>query len=240
MEIDTDIKNTPTEPQPEVKTPSSGVTVSDSVRSRADTSESDGRQDKTWRDNLNIGIALIGLFIIGFQAWIMYRQTGIMRTQTNIMDHSLRVSERAYVGIASLSANFELGEVVIMLQNIGSVPAKSIKLYAEEVRATPSTEMGSGSKIYEKLDGSTFSWEAGAVQLFPGAPMRVAVPLRGFKPEEVDAIMHKRETLYVFGRIEYEDGFGNPDSTVFAFEYNPPQRDGWTAHSDLSQFFKRK
>lgn len=238
MNIETDIKNEPAGSQANVLTPGSDVTVQDRVANLAKPVENP--QERSWRDNLNIGIALIGLVIIGFQAWIMYRQTGIMTNQSNIMDHSLRVSERAYVGIASLSANWESREVVVMLHNIGNVPAKAIKLQAEEIRATPSTEIATGSKVYEKLDGSTFPWGAGDVQLFPGTPMRVAIPLRGFKPEELDAILKKQENLYVFGRIEYEDGFGGRDSTVFAFEYSPPQPDGWTAHSDLSQVFKQE
>jgi hypothetical protein len=237
MSTQTDIKNAPPGAQGEIKTSGSDAAVSPAVVDRSDATER--RQEHTWRDNLNIGIAVLGLVIIAIQAWIMFRQTELMTNQTNIMDQTLRVSERAYVGIASLSVNWEEREVVVMLQNIGNVPAKAIKLQAEEVRATPSTDITTGSKVYDKLDGSTFPWDAGDVQLFPGTPMRVAIPLRGFRPEEVDAISKKRERVYIGGKIEYDDGFGKIDSTVFAFEYNPPPNEGWTAHSDLSRFFKQ-
>lgn len=238
MKIENDIQNVPVVQGEAVRTLDSDAPVPVSTGAPSDTADREGHGN--WRDNFNVVIAVIGVVIIGFQGWIMYRQTGLMTKQTSLMDQTLRVSERAYVGIESLKADWEAREVVIMLQNIGNVPAKAIKLQAEEIRATPSTELATGSKVYEKLDGSTFPWGAGAVQLFPGTPMRVAIPLRDFKPEEVDAILKKQENLYVFGRIEYEDGFGGRDSTVFAFEYSPPQPDGWTAHSDLSQVFKQK
>jgi hypothetical protein len=238
MRIETDIQNANAAPQQEVKTTPLDATVSEPAVNPIMTSEQP--REKTWRDNLNIIIAVIGLLIIAFQAWIMYRQTAIMTKQTAIMDQTFRVGERAYVGIASLSPKWQAGEVEITLQNIGQVPAKAIKVEAQEIRGTPSgSDTVTGSRIYDRLDGSTFGWGAGDVQLFPGTPMRVAIPLRGFKPEEIDAINKKQEVLYIGGNIEYEDGFGRVDTTVFAFEYNPPPSDGWTAHSDLSRFFKR-
>lgn len=236
--METDVKNSAVEDQtkPDEHQQQSSVTLGPQLSKR----ESWKQWWETWSPLINVCIAVLGLLIIFLQLRIMDRQT-------DLMDHSLRVSERAYVGIASLTANWEAREVVIMLHNIGSVPAKGIKVRALEIRATPSnSDMATQSKekVYEKLDGSTFPWAAGedifVNQLFPGPPMRVAIPLRGLEAEEMDAILKKQEILYVGGQITYDDGFGKGDSTIFAFEYTPPPNEAWTAHSDLSKFFKQK
>ena len=70
--------------------------------------------------------------------------------------------------------------------------------------------------------------------------MPVVVAMKRFTKDEVNAILRKTEILYVGGTIEYEDGFKNRDSTTFAFKYNPRPTDSWTAHSDLSKFFKQQ
>jgi hypothetical protein len=185
--------------------------------------------------------------IMNGQSDFMNSQTQIMQQSLNVSQQSLRaseqsfrVSERAYVGIASLNANLEAGEIVLLLQNIGRLPAKAVKLEGAEVRVTPSgtdERTESGEPIYQDQEGSEFHWTAGEVQLFPGTPMSVAIHMRQLKEGELSAILNKKEILFVGGTIQYEDGFGNRDNTTFAFQYNPPPHERWTAHSDLSKFF---
>jgi hypothetical protein len=156
---------------------------------------------------------------------------GVIVRQTQIMEKSFRVSERAYVGVTNVTANMATHEVLLVLENIGHVPAKAVNLQGQEIRAAPA---GDNQK------GSIFRWDAGEVQVFPGTPMNVVIPLEPFEQDEVNAISTKKEILYIGGTIRYEDGFGNGDSTTFAFQYNPPPTDRWTAHSDLSKLFKQR
>ena len=225
------------------------------------------RRLENWAPLINAFVAVIGvivaaltLFVLAFQLKLMDRQTEVMNSQTGVMNaqtgvmekgltvseqslHAYRVSERAYVGVASLKANLEAAQIVIMLQNIGSIPAPAITAKGKEIRVTPSTSLGttgSGETVNESVEGTEFWWEAGEVQLFPGTPIPVVVAMQRFTTDEVNAILSKKEILYVGGTIEYGDGFGNRDSTTFAFKYNPPPTDSWTAHSDLSKFFKQQ
>jgi hypothetical protein len=209
------------------------------------------RPHNSWIPAINV-LALIVIFaqamIYYQQRRVMNQQSEFMKTQTEIMKQSLaisqqtlldnqqtfRISERAYVGIANVTTNLKAGdtnlkagEIQILLQNIGHVPAKAIKLDGQEIRAMP-TEDGHR--------GSVFHREAGEVQLFPGTPMPFVIS--SFKPDEVNAILSKKENLYIGGTIQYEDGFGNNESTTFAFRYDP-SNDRWIAHPDLSRFFKR-
>lgn len=215
------------------------------------------RRRKTWMPTINVISGFLVLLVILAQATMYYqqrqiidRQSQFMARQAGIMDHSLRlseqrlrVSERAYVGVASVSANMKAAEILVTLHNIGKVPANALKLEAQEIRVTPSANSEwteSKESVHEKQMGSTFRWDAGDVQLFPGIPMPVGIPMRRFKQEEINAVLEKKEILYIGGTIQYEDGFGNGDSTTFAFEYTPPPNERWTAHSDLSKFFKHQ
>ena len=220
------------------------------------------RRRETWPPFLDVGIAFLALVAITAQAVIYYQQRQIMNTQskfmneqTKLMQHSLdtsdkslntseeslRIGQRAYVGIASITANLKSGEIQIMLQNIGHVPAKGVKLDVQETRAIPG-ENGAVSEtreiVNEKQFGSDFHWEAAEVQLFPGTPMYVVMKLKSFQPEEVAAILSKKEILYIGGTIQYEDGFRNCDYTTFAFRYDPLNK-VWIADPGLSKVFKR-
>lgn len=196
---------------------------------------------KKWRESgvpiVNLVVAILALVIIFFQSKIYVQQREIMSAQTRVMEKSLRVSERAYVGVASITANLPR-EVVILFENIGHVPASNVKVEAIVARGTPSasnTLSVSGERVNDRLIGTNVPWEAGAVHLFPGTlRMRVAIPLKNFTPEEQDAILAKRVILYVGGTIRYEDGFGDVDTTTFAFKYSPPPDEGWTVDSGLS------
>jgi hypothetical protein len=195
-------------------------------------------------------LTFLAVVIVLFQSFIMYRQTKIMNTQTRIMDGALRVSEqsldafrlseRAHVGVASLTANLEASEIVIVLQNIGSVPAQAIPLEGEEIRVKTSAGLdstASGERVNESQQGSDFHWDAGKVKLSPGTPMPVVVSLKQFNEDEVNAIKTKKQLLYVGGTIQYEDGFGNRESAAFAFQYDAPNQ-RWIVHSGLSRFFR--
>jgi hypothetical protein len=249
----TTIVNTPTVGSAEAETITSAEQIDDSAR--AQIAQPSGKR-RRWmrRETWQLGNLLLGVLafiVLIFQLKIMDKQTDLMNTQTQVMQqgltvsehslHAFRVSERAYVGVESLTANLKAGEIVIMLHNIGSVPAQAITVDVQEIRVTASTNIETtdpGERVNESL-GSKFRWEAGEVQLYPGTPMPVVVSLEKFTEDEMIAIRERKETLYVGGTIQYEDGFGKSERTVFAFRYNAPN-DRWVVHSDLSRFFKQQ
>lgn len=220
------------------------------------------RRRETWVPIVNVVIGFLAFMVILAQAIIYYqqrqimnRQSEFMNKQTGIMQQSLdvsqqslqageqsfRVTQRAYVGILNLTANLKAGEILIVLQNIGHVPAKAIRLDGQAIKVTPSQSnerTESGERLNESQEGSEFHWTAGELQLFPGTPMTAAIHMQTLQPDEVNALLEKKQFLYLGGTIQYEDGFGARDSTIFAFQYNPPPNEHWTANSALSRFFK--
>ncbi|TAK00627.1 hypothetical protein EPO44_09625 [bacterium] len=140
--------------------------------------------------------------------------------QWQMMRASLTVSQRAYVGVHSLQMDLSSGQVLVMLENMGKVPAQDIKVSAH-------TSQEAEGKIRTSAHPT---FEAGHTQLFPGTfKIQVPIPLKDFTPQEASNILTGRTTLYVAGKIQYGDGFGNPQTSDFAFRYVPPPHEGWTA-----------
>ena len=191
---------------------------------------------ETWVPLINVVVAILAFIVITLQGRIyneqkeiMNKQSEFMDQQTRLMEKSFRVSGRAYVGVDSVRTDLERREILIMLQNIGHVPASAVKLKGQHIRATAK---GNDPK------GSVFRWDAGAVELFPGTPMPVVVSLEDVEQSELNAISSKTKILYIGGTVEYDDGFKNLEKTTFAFQYVPAPKNLWIAHSDLSKVFK--
>ena len=149
----------------------------------------------------NQGIAILAFFVLAFQAKLFLDQKEIMNAQsktleqqTQFMEKSFRVSERAYVGVGDVTAHIATREVLVMLQNIGKVPATALKVKGQQIRATAD---GTEQR------GTIFTWDAGEVELFPGTPMPVVISLEPFEQNEMNAISSKQEILYIGGIIEY-------------------------------------
>lgn len=166
---------------------------------------------------LTVIMSALGVLMIAAQVVIYDQQRRIMNTQVDVSERNLRISERAYVSIASLKADLAQGEIVIMLENLGRLPAAAIQMNADAYL------------LGNKLDGYNTPFKAGEVKLFPGNfQMRVVINTRKYSSEAITAIREKKQFLYLTGSIQYEDGFGFKDTTRFAFEYNPPPNEGWT------------
>jgi hypothetical protein len=183
------------------------------------------RGRETWGLVMTFVVSLITLAVITAQAIIYQQQRKIMDQQVQQSERSLRLSERAYVSVASLTPDFDRKEVLIMIENIGKVPARNVNVEAHAYR-----------QLADQLSGSTKYFDAGGVQLFPGSlKMAVVIPMPNMRPEEAKGILTRTDSFYVAGTIKYEDGFGGFDKTNFAYRYNPPPNERWTADSDLAK-----
>jgi hypothetical protein len=133
----------------------------------------------------------------------------------------LHVSERAYVGVQGLTADLMHSRVFIMFQNAGNVPADDIKVHIIEQRMA-------GSK---PVDGGHFDLDIGHAVIFKGSEYKIIVPLHNFTQPEVQAILDRRENLFVAGNIQYTDGFGDNSKTDFAFVFDPvPPNGEWVVN----------
>jgi len=200
-------RESPTDPTPEQKT----YVLEKQLRWR--------RRRETWPPVVTVVVSSLALLILIAQSLIYNQQRQIMSRQVKDDEDS----QRALVSVASIKANLIKGEILLLLENSGRLPAKNIKVEAKEYRQ---------SNI---VVGSKTPFDAGQVSLFPGSfKMRVVVVMGKFKPEEAAAIQARSESLVVIGKVQYENGFG-PAETFFAFEYSPPNNEDWTAMSNSAE-----
>lgn len=173
---------------------------------------------------LTVALSFIALLVIIGQAIIYNQQRQIMHRQAQVTEDSFRISSRAYVGVASLTANPESGTILMTLENLGKVPAKNITVQADAYLAN----WGGRLESFHMDD-----FDAGEDELFPGSlKMRVIVPMKKFDSEEIRMIREKKtKSLFIVGSIRYEDGFGYVHLTKFNFKYTPPSNDSWLAVS---------
>jgi len=165
-------------------------------------------------------ISLAALIVISKELWIYDQQRKLMSETKTVMaeqNEIIRAAQRAYVGVASLKADLTGRRVVILIENVGQIPAKEIRMQLREVRRKPG-EPSSGSITLRNYD-----------QIFPGSlKMRAILPLDRVGPTEVTDILEMKEILYVSVTLQYDDGFGE-QKTSFFFEYIPPPNEDWIA-----------
>jgi hypothetical protein len=178
-------------------------------RRRAITKTTHERSKQRWELWMPISSVAICIIVITATAFIVNSQIKV--------SEKLRTSERAYVGVASLKAYFDRGEIVVMLENLGGVEAKKIHMSA------------GAFLVSDKLNGNQAVFDAGEVNLLPGGfQMTVLLKTQKYTPEEIRAIYNKQYVFYLAGAIRYDHGFGT-DITTFAFEYKPPPDEDWIA-----------
>lgn len=165
-------------------------------------------------------ISLAALIVISKELWIYDQQRQLMSETKTVMaeqNEIIRAAQRAYVGVASLKADLAGHKVVILLENVGQIPAKEIRMQLREVRRKAG-EPSVGSITLRNYD-----------QIFPGElKMRAILPLDRVGPTEVTNILEMKEILYVSVTLQYDDGFGE-QKTSFFFEYIPPPNEDWIA-----------
>jgi hypothetical protein len=135
---------------------------------------------------------------------------------------TFRASQRAYVGLSKITADWDHGQITLLFENIGKVPASRVHGTARQRR------QAAGS------DGVTETQQTfggGRAELFPGMfPDAVVVQLEGYDPSsEKTAIAAGTESVMISGDVEYDDGFHTTQRYDFAFRSTSVGVDGWTA-----------
>ncbi|HYX72563.1 MAG TPA: hypothetical protein VE732_07315, partial [Nitrososphaera sp.] len=139
--------------------------------------------------------------------------------QWRAMEKSLRVSQRAYVAVHSLQPDWKTGQIAVVIENIGKVPAEDVKII--DVDTYREVE----DKVY-RSERQVFGY--GHNKLFPGNfKTQIVVPLQGFTQQDTDMISAGKERIIIVGTIQYGDGFSNTDTTPLGYRYFPPPADRW-------------
>jgi hypothetical protein len=133
-----------------------------------------------------------------------------------------RTDQRAWVGPLKVSAPELKAGVVptvwITFQNSGKTPARSIRVKSVGRLFMPN------ERFWPDYTGRQDKLPPSLGTLFPQAEARVPAHLPdALSQHGVDSIGNGTVVLYVYGRVTYEDAFGQPHWTTYAIRYIPPQ-----------------
>jgi len=153
------------------------------------------------------------------QSGIAGQQAQIMDQQTHILDTTLVMDQRAWVGPVDMSAS-EIKEgsrltVSIPLANSGRTPALKVRV-----------QLGSWVDLSGKPFKPDYRPSTGGLQsvavIQPGSRQYLnGVCDESFTREKVNGIADKDLLLVVYGRITYEDVFTRTHETTFAYRWMP-------------------
>jgi hypothetical protein len=153
------------------------------------------------------------LFVAAVSAWAAF-------LQWRSTEHSIEVSNRAWVGIkeATLTKELQAGErpsAIVMYVNKGNTPALRVKVRANMgfTDRQPSEPMANLPGVMEESVG-VFLPESDKV----GTPVMSTEAM----PEDfLRQVNEGKKRLYVWGVIEYEDVFGNAHTTRYCLTQQP-------------------
>jgi hypothetical protein len=142
-----------------------------------------------------------------------------IRRQANIADLSIKITQRAALGVKRIVADLSRGTVVVFIQNFGSSAASDIHV----------------SVMTIGLNEAPRTLDYGAIaipdtrniaqgELMP--EVEFAIPIQMEEPlsdTNVEAINAKTGFLYVLGFVKYHDGFERRELVVrYYYEPGPP------------------
>jgi hypothetical protein len=157
-------------------------------------------------------------------------QAVIYRKQWQVMDRSLVIGTRAYVGLHSIDFDTGNRRLLIQIENIGRVPADDIVISLRMEYGVPEkfkpfvdryTELSADKT--EIVFNLRFVYRYGKYKLFPG---NFKIPIlirferdRILTPDEFQLITNGAARLTIFGNINFSDGFNSGKNTDFAVRY---------------------
>lgn len=177
-------------------------------------------------------LSLLVLFAIIIQIYISQRQWEIMKQGTVISEQALKVSNRAYVGVHSITEDFEKQRIVLMVENTGIVPAENLKVTGQVWVIMPKSGLVGLRGGFDYANCS-FSQSFYNTRLFRGnLKTRVTIDLIKItlaNKTYISSVAGGLGTLWLIGSIEYGDGFAPGQITQFAFTYEGGGQ--WTGSS---------
>jgi hypothetical protein len=155
-------------------------------------------------------IWLTGLVFVvgGVQAAVSYYQWQTMK-------ESLEITQRAYVVITDIKADFAAKRIQMTLENIGHVPAKEIDLEMRVERL--------GDYTFFPIDAYSTSEDT----IAPTYKTVVYLPLKNLTQEAADLITTGKHEIQLACFLKYDDGFGKIEDIILNFRYVPPPNEGW-------------
>lgn len=151
------------------------------------------------------------------QETAMEGQLTAMREQTKIMDDSLKISQRAYVGVHSIETEWEAKRIAITIENTGRTPAEDVKAIVELRAMIPKQWLQPNE---QELSIRKVENDFGHTKLFPGnLKIRIYAYLDGVPFKYYPLFVQGHGVIILRCWITYGDGFGNTQTTESAFSY---------------------
>jgi len=155
---------------------------------------------------------LIAIFLFLATLALYLATRSLVGETKNASEQQLRAYIQASPGeIYNLKSGAKL-EAYIRISNSGQTPGNDVRRWAGIKISKPLTidaiaELGRGDR------------EEGELVSMPRQEHVIIRPLGTPTTDEADAIIHGDQRIYVFGRIEYVDIFGQPRASEFCFTY---------------------
>ena len=167
-------------------------------------------------------LALVVLIVIAIQAYIYSGQWEVMREQSQKVEKSFVLANRASLSVHSIELNKTEHVVLVKIENTGNMPAQGISLYLKLVSFGPVEGIESGD-LHQEIRSSSVREDYGRTKLFKGnLPILLTFYLRAdWTDNDFRNIEKGKLGLSLIGYVEYGDGFSDkPDQrTEFYFDY---------------------
>lgn len=157
--------------------------------------------------------------------------------QWQTMQDALRVSERAYVGVRKIDAQFSRKLIVVTFQNTGNIPANNVFIDVNQFREPLGASFDRHHRVAVGFSGLAHNLRHH--QMLKGFDFQIPLDMPDMTPEAYRAILQEQELLQLFGAVTYFDGF-EMQTSLFYFIYSPHKGDwlsasiGWRP-SDFQQ-----
>jgi hypothetical protein len=168
-------------------------------------------------------VTLVCLIASTIFVWLQFRE---MRTANQITSKvsnaMIESANRAWVTVKDITHGPtvpQMQNVDVTIDNTGHSPAFGTLLACCSVQPSTSPEPSLSIDTPEKFHSLAQKIGASHFVIGPGHSHVISIPLPALQKENVTAIMDGKLTLFLLGRIEYEDGFGNPRFTTFCDSY---------------------
>ena len=165
---------------------------------------------------------------------VTYRQLQVMRVQSAASDESMRLDERAWIGITRVGiSEFKAGlppTIVVEVVNHGKTPAKNLKVkfYVADIA------VGKPIPMYD-FSAHRATGRNGSNLIFPNVTAKMlgtfmdetGKPI-SLTAEGIKSFYEGRGVIYTVGRIDYQDVFNRPHWATFCFVSVPTTPEDFT------------
>jgi hypothetical protein len=174
-----------------------------------------------WFAALLVGIGLFQFVAIAGLGLFLWFALSAMRRPVELAENSMAVTQRAFVGVATLDwiVAGENLKIIPILENGGGTPSRSLRV-STNWRASHG----------ELPPDFTYSFSQPPDRLFLGAHSRSALGAVVFSLRDVQAAIEGRLQLFIWGRATYNDMFEGSEPHFIEFCYrldfggSPPDR----------------